>query len=272
MRTTVLLLLLLINTPLFADYPLEIIELKGRTPDEVIPILRPHLANGDSISGMNNQLFLRTSPENLHEIRALLSRIDIPPRRLLLSVRQSQQRFSRSEETSHAIDTPIGGHVNEFIERPVEERDIRLRSLKADSEDQLAQTSAIQTIEGSPAFIAIGRSLPVTRYRRFRARDYRDYQNQAEARSISTGFYALPRVNGEHVTVRITPLMEFPGRTPGSFELMHASTLVTGELGQWIRLGGAEEGQSRQQSGLSFYTESDRGRVETLWLMVEEIR
>jgi len=73
------LIVLLSSTGATADYPLEIIELKGRHADEIIPIIKPFVSPDGSIAGINNQLIIRTSRENMQEIRSLLQRIDRPP-------------------------------------------------------------------------------------------------------------------------------------------------------------------------------------------------
>src|SRR5215470_16921007 len=67
---------------------LEVIQLKYRRVDEVIPVLQPLVAPQGSVSGLNNQLIVRTTPQNLEEIKRILATIDAQPRRLMVSVRQ----------------------------------------------------------------------------------------------------------------------------------------------------------------------------------------
>src|SRR5687768_17297058 len=66
---------------------LEIIALRHRTPEQVLPALRPLLEPGATLSAHSNQLIIRTSPANLAEIRRALEAIDRPARRLQISVR-----------------------------------------------------------------------------------------------------------------------------------------------------------------------------------------
>ena len=72
-------ILLLFSAPVWAE--LEIIALKHRSAEEVLPVIRPLLDQGDAASGMNYQLILRTSPRNLEQIRRLLESIDVASRR-----------------------------------------------------------------------------------------------------------------------------------------------------------------------------------------------
>ena len=83
MRMTVLsLLLALLAGVAHAQQQLEIINLKSRTADQVLPQLRPFVEPGGTLSGMNNQVFIRASEANRRQIKELLAAIDRPPRRL----------------------------------------------------------------------------------------------------------------------------------------------------------------------------------------------
>ncbi|MGP1676919.1 MAG: secretin N-terminal domain-containing protein, partial [Burkholderiales bacterium] len=70
---------------------LEVITLKYRSAEQVIPVIRPLLAPGGSVSGMQNQLILRTTSANLKDLKKVLASLDTLPRRLMISVRQDAQ-------------------------------------------------------------------------------------------------------------------------------------------------------------------------------------
>ena len=107
MRMTVLsLLLALLAGVAHAQQQLEIINLKSRTADQVLPQLRPFVEPGGTLSGMNNQIFLRASDANRRQIKELLAAIDRPPRRLLISVRQD------ADSTSSARGGEVSGRVS----------------------------------------------------------------------------------------------------------------------------------------------------------------
>jgi len=272
MRNTLLILLMLINTPLFADYPLEIIELKGRSVTEVLPLIRPFIDSDGSVSGMNNQLILRTSPDNLRNIYAILNRIDTPPRRLLISVRQGRHDSGQADGISADINAFIGRKSKVIVGHPSGNEGVRLRGLNADTRDNSNLVSSIQTIAGRPAFITAGQSIPITTYRSYGDGDYRHFQRNTQYRNATSGFYALPRLNGQRVTIDISPHMEHPGRTPESFDIMRASSRVSGLLGEWISLGGTTHSESRQGSGIGFSASSRQKQANSIWLKVEEIR
>ena len=86
-RILTLVVLLCVAPFAAAQYPLEIVQLRHRSVQDVIPILQPLAAPGATLSGQGYQLFVRTSPANLAELRRALAAIDRTARRLQISVR-----------------------------------------------------------------------------------------------------------------------------------------------------------------------------------------
>ena len=70
------------------DMTLELIQLQHRTTDEIIPVIQALVHPGGTVTGMNNQLIVKTTASNLVEIKQLLAEIDKAARRLLITVRQ----------------------------------------------------------------------------------------------------------------------------------------------------------------------------------------
>jgi hypothetical protein len=52
---------------------LEVIELKSKSVEDVLPVLLPLVEPGGTLTGMNNQLFLRASPRNRADIKKALA-------------------------------------------------------------------------------------------------------------------------------------------------------------------------------------------------------
>src|SRR3989441_7920764 len=89
-RLAVSLLVMPAAVAAIAQNALEIIALRHRTAEQVIPALQPLLEPGATVSGQGTQLFVRASPANLAELRRALDSIDRPQKRLLISVRFDQ--------------------------------------------------------------------------------------------------------------------------------------------------------------------------------------
>src|SRR5262249_42607875 len=147
--STLLLAVALIAGSAAAQGSLEIIPLRHRTADQVLPALRPLMEPGATLTGQGTQLIVRTSPANLEELRRALDEIDRPLRRLQISVRfeDSSDAGARSVETSGRISNR-GSSVD-------------VRAQDAQSSSSGAVDQRVQVLEGGHAFIAAGRSTPI---------------------------------------------------------------------------------------------------------------
>src|SRR3990167_1650154 len=83
-----LLFALLMTCSLAWGQTLEVISLKHRSAEQLMPQLAPFVEPGGALSGSNDKLFLRASGRNQAEIRKLVAALDTPLRRLMISVRQ----------------------------------------------------------------------------------------------------------------------------------------------------------------------------------------
>lgn len=241
---------------------LEIIELRSRTVDEVLPTLLPLVESGGTLSGMNNQLFLRASPANRAEIKRALAAIDKPARRLIIRVRQSRngEQASRGAEVSGQV--VLGGTRRSSAEANVWDT----RSQRHENAGQ-----QVQTIEGGKAFIQVGQSLPIPMRQIIYSRGGAVVSESMVYRDIGSGFYAIPRVNGQRVTLDIQQQAErAPMMQGGAIDRQQISTTISGRLGEWMELGGSARESSREQGGFSVGTRDVRDQ-RSLWLMVEEL-
>src|SRR5690242_9362436 len=137
-----------------AQNALEIIALRYRTAEQILPSLRPLLEPGGTISGQGSQLFVRTSPANVSDLRLALDALDTPQRRLLISVRFDEERdvANRALGASGRI-----GNRDSQVEIRGDDR----RSSSTERVDQ-----RIQGADGMRALIYTGRLRPL-RQRQF---------------------------------------------------------------------------------------------------------
>ncbi len=93
-------MLLLPQLTLAENMQLEVIPLQKRMVEDVIQIIRPLVTPGGTVTGMNNQLIIKTMPSNLAEIKQVLRQIDHAPRRLMITVKQNVAGDSYLREDS----------------------------------------------------------------------------------------------------------------------------------------------------------------------------
>lgn len=260
-----LILLWLCGGPALADWPLEIIPLQHQTVEQMLPLLRPFVTEGGTVTGMNGQLVLRTSPDNLAELRRIIERFDRAPQQLLISVRQGGARHHRNRrlgvEGRHTSDrgTLTIGRGGDGIHLYLEGRD---KHLSTEAVRQL------RVSEGQPAFIQSGQQLPVVTTspgpwgRPWPQRQYID---------ATSGFSVTPWVQGDRVTLEIHPFERRLGDARGSLEVQTLTTRITGRLGEWIPLGGSHLEESGEKSGLIHHATGNRRELQPVEVKVERL-
>lgn len=269
-----------------AQTTVEVLPLKYRKSEQVIPVLQPLLGRDSSISGFQNQLVVRATPAELAQLKRVLADIDTAPKRLLITVRQDadQERDRREAELSGSIGnqnariTVPGSGSREGGNAVFRDGDDRLRGRAVDSQRSSSSSTqqSIQVLEGYSAFIRVGESRPLRSRQVVRTvvngqivdrvvegTDYRD---------ASTGFSVVPRVQGNIVTLDIDPQREtFEESRRGTVNVQRVVTTVSGRLGEWMDLGGISESRSDNQStllGRSSTSSSERRGVQ---VKVEEL-
>lgn len=259
--------------PVQAQQSLEIIPLRHRSVEEVLPILRPLLEQGASLSGVNQQLFLRASARNREEIKRALATLDAPARRLLIRVttelsedmRRQGAGVSGSVGNEHARVT-VGGGGSKYGNNPV-----TARVYDSHSAGSGASMQMVQTTDGERAFIQVGASVPVLLRQTAQAPNGAIVMsNTSEYRDISKGFYAEPRLSGDRVRVTISQQSDTPGRY-GQAQIQRLSTTVSGRLGEWMQLGGMGQSTSSEGSGAFSVSTRELNSNRGIWLMVEEL-
>lgn len=246
-----------------AAQQMEIIQLRSKTVDEVLPALLPLVEPGGTLTGMNDQLFLKASPRNRDEVKRALAAMDRPSRRLIIRIAQNR----------HAEDSARGGEASGQVTLGSTRRSQvgatvwDTRSVRGENSGQM-----VQTVEGGRAFIQVGRSLAVPMRQMVVGPGGAIVQEGVIFRDIGSGFYATPRVNGNRVTLEISQQTESfePAYGRGAVSSQRLSTTVSGVLGEWIELGGSGRQAVTQQGGALSVGTGDARDNRSIWLKVEE--
>ncbi len=253
--------LVFLGAQVLAD-SLEIIELRSKTVDQVLPTLQPLVEPGGTLTGMNNQLFLRASPRNRADIKRALEALDKPARQLVIQVSTQHQADDSSRGGSVDGQAVIGTHSRVNANARVWDT----RSARSDRGGQM-----VRVLEGNAAFIQIGDTLPIPMRQVVVGPGGAIINETVVYQDIGRGFYALPRVNGQRVTLDISQHADGVGQYgPGSVQTQRLSTTVSGRLGEWIELGGSGQQGSNRQSGTTSLSTSEVRDRRSIWLKVEE--
>lgn len=262
-----------------------VIPLQHRSVDEVLPVLRPLLEPDGAASGMNNRLILRGSPAVLDEVRALLPGLDVPLRRLRITVMQDVDETTSSRLRGLSGSIGAGRHARIGVEGAVGNGGLvveagrggdALRGRMQDGQTRLEdrKTQQVLVVEGGRGLVRIGQLQPVTvRQQVLTAQGQVQTVETTQYREADSGFYVRPRLAGERVTLEISVENNAPMPTEGGYaRRRQVTTTVAGQLGEWLVLGDLARqsfGDSRVVGGSADSNGAESSRV---LLKVEEVR
>ena len=266
-RIFVALFCVLVSAPVLADYPIEVIELKSRPLDEIIPVIRPFVGADGTVTGMGNNLVIKASPARVQEIRQLLLTLDRPPRRLVISVGK-QGDLTRSSSGYRASADINAGDSRVTINspgRPVDSSRAHIRIHDHSLQGERTSRYRVQGLEGRPAWINSGSRIPLQTAERYYDQERRTTQLQ----DVTSGFYVVPRLHGDEVMLEIMQHDDRLGRRRGVINTQSTGTVVRGRLGEWVELGGIDTSNTSQDGGLGRSVTSQGSNSQGIQIKVE---
>jgi len=274
---------LLVAAQAYADgTTVEVITLQHRTAEELIPILHPFVGREGTISGMRDQLIVRTNPSNLRQIKKILARLDTRPRQLMITVRQNITRKQLEREMAVSGQLTIGNNASLTVRDQVSagigavepnpgKNTLSGRGQSVARYEAGSDIQQVRVIEGSQAFIRTGSAVPVPERTIVRDRGGPRVIGSTYYRDVTSGFYILPRLTRDKVILEISPHRETM-KQEGTIQFQVAATRVMGKLGEWIEIG--EIQRSLSEGKTEIVAEDTRGNSERygIFVKVEEIQ
>ena len=244
-------------SPAFAQ-AIEVLDLRFRTADQVLPVLQPLVEPGGALSGQGSQLFLRTSRANAAQIRQVLATLDRPPRQFQIHVRQDLIQDGTSQQRN------VDGSVTITSRRSFGSANVDVRDGASTSTRGAEQT--LRVLEGGRAYLVMGAAIPFTfrHWVRGPGGNWTGTQQTTYYEAL-TGFFVQPQLAGNLVTLDIEP--EDAQVSASGIDRARLATQVQVRLGEWTPLGGAEMRSDTASAGRSASSASQRG----VWVMVEDV-
>lgn len=218
--------------------------MRHRTAEQVLPQVQAIVGEQGVATGTGFKLFVRADAGTLAQVRRLVAELDVPQRRLLVSVRQIDAGTrSRSEiQTGLRIDsrgTTVTAAGSALAER---------------SDASIVQQ--VQTLEGMPALIRTGEQRLVPNAVVTYGTAGPGVGVVATPVDADTGFYVVARVRGDEVTLDVHPQHSRFG-PQGELRSRAMATQVVGRLGEWIDLGSAVEQSASRGAGIAGANSAD---------------
>ena len=272
-----LLISLLLASPVVGQTKLEIIPLKNRLVEEVIPTIQSVLGNRGTVTGMQGQLIIRAHPKALQEVKHILSKIDVALKNLRITVKQGTQLRLNEEERSITTEIPVGGNGRVIIGNPISDKfivgsemgDGKIQARLLDKKRQVDEivTQTVMTVEGRPASIHITQSIPIREVRNLRSGNQITAVESIRFKDVRTGLMVLPRLNGDQVTLEVSPQKS---RLNGQLiETFGIDTVVRGRIGEWMELGGVTQNRKGLEAGIANRTATHNNESRKVFLKVD---
>jgi type II secretory pathway component GspD/PulD (secretin) len=255
----------------FADYPIEVIELKSRSYEEILPLVQPFVGSDGTVTGMGSSLVIKAAPERVSEIKRLLATLDRPPKRLRILVDNGDNRARSSSGYRASADIKTGnGQISiNSPGYPVDNSRAEVRLHDRQSSTTQSSQQFVQAMEGQPAYISSGLQVPLRTTERYYGGGIPYQRTTTQLQDVTRGFYVVPRVSGDTVTLEIAQHNDQPGRRYGVVDTQRIESVVHGRLGEWIDLGGLDTTETAHQGGLGRSVNSQQGRLQGIQVKVE---
>ncbi|NNE63192.1 MAG: hypothetical protein HKN34_03830 [Gammaproteobacteria bacterium] len=279
----ILLGLVLLVSAVQAD-SITTLNLTNRSAEEIIPIVKPMLGSKDAITGQGYKIFLRASPQTLAQVKEMIEVLDIAAKTLQISVFQGSTRGLSALGISGGIqvesgDASIGignngnntGDGGGSITYSTNNGSGSINSTNTRMRLENNPIHQIRVTEGTEAYIETGEQIPYfsgTNWIRPGA-----VAGGIEYKDVTTGFYVLPRIHGDNVTLQVSPFKNSRGAARGgNIETQNADTTLTGRVGEWLLIGGVTEQLKRSQSGTGSYSSTQSRNNESIWIKADLVQ
>jgi type II secretory pathway component GspD/PulD (secretin) len=244
---------LLGNSAFAAETIIEVIPLTNRPAFEIVPLLAPLLGNTAQLIDNGSNLLVKTTPDRLAEIKAIVNQLDVRMNNLLISVIQSRST------TADELNAIARAQLNVSGDDPLKSGG-RIIGHLYQTQDKSADesTETVRTLEGVPAHIKMGKAYPRQNFSAF------GYPTTTEYTEATTGFAVIPRLAGQQVILSVSPWSDkINGR--GQIEIQNAQSTLRVNLGEWVELGGVgESSNSHSNSALVNTRQIDKSQMHIL--------
>jgi hypothetical protein len=272
-----LLISLLFASPVVGQTKLEIIPLKNRLVEEVIPTIRSVLGKRGTVTGMQGQLIIRAHPKVLQEVKDILKQIDAALKNLRITVKQGTRMRLDEEERSVTAEIPVGENSRVIIGglksdkvivgNDTSEGNLHVRLLDKKRQVNEIDTQTIMTLEGRPASIYITHSIPIREVRNLRSGNQVTAFESIRFKDVRTGLMVLPRLNGDQIILEVSPQKS---RLNGqSIEIFGIDTVIRGRIGEWMELGGVTQKRNGSEAGIGNRTATHNDESRKVFLKVD---
>lgn len=237
----------------------KIITLQHRFADDILPMIQPLAGEEGAVTGMQNHIIVRASPEKMAEIEQIIASLDVAQQNLKITVSHQNNTDTSRDGVGVSGRKRIGNvevRTNRYPQNAPDGVQIELENNRTQSQSHSDQF--IQVLDGQTAFIRVGQSVPFTQEWVTYTRRYVQIERTTDFVDITTGFAVRSRSIGNQVELQITPRIARLNQQ-GFIDFEELSTIVRVSKGKWFDLGGTMQ----QKDEVSRAILSKQNRTQT---------
>lgn len=239
LKTILLVYCICIALPANAATEFKIITLQHRFAEDLLPSIQPLVGSEGTASGIQNQLIIRTSPENMVQIERVIAALDVAHQNLKITVSHQNNLQNEHDDVTVNGRKRFGnveiGTTNQNRRPPRDGVQVGIENNQSNSNSTSNQF--INVVDGEQAFIRMGQSVPFTQEWAILSRRYVSVRRTTEFVDITTGFAVRPRSIGNQIEVEITPRIAQLNQR-GFIDFEELTTVVRMNRGEWLDIGG----------------------------------
>jgi len=210
---------------------LEKIKLQHKPAGDIIPLIEPFLPENAVISGEGYKIILKTTAENMPQVKQLIADLDAPLQQLRISV-SLDPAVLQQETTKSASPAEIPG--NDKTGPPSLSQSDTTRIYKTKGREASAGIQVIQVLQDRWSMIRTGQAIPVMN--RVRNPDG-TITESISYQQVNQGLRILPHLSGEEVTLSVQPFYEAANQSGTGRQLYYKQEKQTKtRLGSWISI------------------------------------
>jgi len=215
-----------------ATMQLEKIELQHIQTKDVIPLIKPFLAENATISAEGNNITLQTTAENMQQVKKLIHDLDIPAKQLQISVSLDPGVMLQSP-VANKTQPPQPTDMASGDNKPATDPDSTL-IYKTQGREVSPGIQIIKVLQDRWSMIRTGQSIPVIS--RIRNPDG-TMTESISYQQLNQGLRIKPHLTGQAVTLYVQPFYEADNPTGAGRKLYYKQEKVTNAmLGSWFGL------------------------------------
>jgi len=259
------------------EFDLEIIELKHRSIEDVIPVIKPLLNKNERVSGTANQLIVKASAETIALVKKILKKIDTPVKQFIVTVKYARE--SQQDQRSVNLSTNISpSHSNTEI-----------RVISTHDDENSFRSQQLQVTEGHWANFNIIQLIPINEFKLFvssfnssvnsninsgYSSGYDSaFQSSTEYKKTGAALRVLATMRNKAVHLKIaTHYSKQNTYDNRKIDSISAMTEISGPFGKWIDIGGTASSMNNHNPREKVYTTNqpfiDNRRI---WIKVDSL-